>query len=227
MSGYHIYLSFNNQEKVIELPVNPSQLEISEAGNLQSFDIVGIGEVVSIHTPKLADIQFSSLFPLHYGPYVHIPPEKLLPPSDYIIQLREWMETKRPIRFVLTTPTYHMNLAMAIDKFTWREVAGSVGDLEYDISLKLYKFYAAKKVKLDGKLTSATNVPKPSQPRPDERKGTSEYMTQPGDKLSLLAQKFFNDTRKAIDIQRLNGISAAEALHELEPNRVLRLPRKK
>ncbi|MBN3523099.1 LysM peptidoglycan-binding domain-containing protein [Paenibacillus apiarius] len=226
MSGYHMYLSFNNQEQVIELPVNPAQLDISEAGNLQSFDIIGLGEVNAIETPKPAAIQFSSIFPISPAPYVHVPPDKLLPPSDYVIQIRSWMESKRPIRFVLTTPTYQMNLAMAIEKFTWREAAGSVGDLEYDLSLKQYKFYSAQKVKVLGNGQAEVKVQKAPQARADERQGPTEYTVQAGDKLWSIAKSLCNDESKLVEIQRLNGIRNDEMMNELEPGRILRIPKK-
>lgn len=70
-------------------------------------------------------------------------------------------------------------MAVSIESFDWKETAGTVGDIQYDIKLKQFIFYAAKKVVplKDSKDTAASKTkPKPpgpmkkSSPRPSHSK---------------------------------------------------------
>ncbi|MFD3272470.1 LysM peptidoglycan-binding domain-containing protein [Paenibacillus dendritiformis] len=222
MNKYRIFLSINNQEQVMELPVNPPQLQVSESGNLSSFDIIGLGEVNAIQPMKLADLQFSSLFPAGPAPYVHVPPERLLQPKDYVEMLRGWMKRQRPIRFVLTSPSMRINLAMVIEKFTWSESSGSVGDIDYELGLKEYRFFHAHKMTKSANTDSTVTIQKAPPERPDERMIPSTYTLGPGESLWAVAKRFFNDESKAVEIQRLNGLRSDE-FKDLEQGRKLRL----
>ncbi|UHA72299.1 LysM peptidoglycan-binding domain-containing protein [Paenibacillus sp. 481] len=229
-SYYRMYLSINNLEQLMELPVNPESIEIGESGNAASHEIVGLGEVVTLHQPKLSSFSFSSFFPAQQYSFVHS--YQLHPPIYYINLLKKWMARKLPIRFIITSPTYTLNKAVYIEEFTWRDVAGTNGDLEFDISLKEYRFFQAEKVEVVaskgkpdklGKPSNKKNVKKTPKKRPDLRKRPATYKLQKGDNLWVVSRKFYGSDKKAREIQRHNKIRNDE-LGRLQIGREIRLP---
>lgn len=213
MGDYAIYLSFNNQEEGFRIPVNPESIEIKEGAQGKTYDIVGsgdqAGEINVIKSKKLLDISFSSIFPASHYPFVVAP---LLEPMRYVNFIKGWMRAKRPIRFIYAGRVYNLadnkadiNIAASIESFTWKEVAGSPGDIEYSLELKEYRFYSALKAEIaqvDGQ-TMVTTLP---PDRPDERERPTTYTLIEGDYLWKVAHHLLGDGSRYKEIQVLNGI---------------------
>jgi LysM repeat protein len=217
---YGIELSFNNKQEVIQLPVVPSAIEISDSGKSKTYDVQDLGEINVIKDPKLPEYTFSSIFPAHKYPFVSVDP---LPPMDYVKYILKWHTTKRPIRFIFVGDTFGINTPASIEKFDWREKAGS-GDIEYTLKLKHYRFYAAQKVVIqqqsqDGQPVATKEAPE----RPNDRQPPATYTLAAGDTLWSVAKRFLDDGARWPEIQRLNNISDAE-IKRLPVGKVLKLP---
>ena len=241
--GYGIFLSWNNQEEGFRIPVNPESLEVKEAGQGKTYNIVGpggstdetrAGEINVILSPKLKEIQFSSIFPAVEYPFVH-DKATLFPPMKYVNDIRRWMETKHPIRFIFVKQYAELKTVVdndikkdivipaSIESFEWKEVAGSPGDIEYSLSLKEYVFYSARKaVVRRNELGEETVVQLPPD-RPDERVRPEMYALRPGEGLWHVARLLLNDESRYREIQELNGISDVQ-LRRLPVGMVLRIP---
>ncbi|PYI57018.1 LysM peptidoglycan-binding domain-containing protein [Paenibacillus flagellatus] len=240
-----IRLSFNNEAEGFRLPINPESIEVRQSVSGKTYDIVGgginaipkedesIGEINVIKGPQLMEISFKSFFPVNNS--LVIDGVNLKEPMWYVNKLRSWMHTKRPIRFIYVgyfaatslaqqeREVHDINIPASIEKFEWREVAGSPGDIEYELALKEYRFYAARRydvVQEDGKTILYT---RPNE-RLDERVRPETYTLQPGDNLINVAMRFYNtDSSRYKDILALNGITDAE-MKQLAPGRVIKLP---
>ncbi|WP_340025973.1 LysM peptidoglycan-binding domain-containing protein [Paenibacillus sp. FSL K6-1096] len=247
MEEYGFYLSFNNYEEVIRLPVNPETLEIKENGDSKSYTIVDFGEINAIAYPKLTEITIESMFPAQYYPFVVYSGEnagKLLKPYEYVELIRKWMLSRRPVRFVFSglkpaqvqdtqTPDWlrqaraqaqqtftgdiGINMAVSIENFSWKLSAGSSGDIEYTLGLKKYVFYQALAVKV-GKTGGVKTQPK----RASEKTAPATYTLKAGDTLWSVAQKQLGDGSKYKTLQKLNNISDSET-KKLKPGRVIKL----
>lgn len=242
---YQINLSYNNGAEGFQIPVNPESIEVRETGKGKTYDIVGkgggteetrAGEINVIKNPGLREIKFSSFFPAKAGPYV-IEKVPLFEPMWYVGMIRKWMETKHPIRFIYIG-SHAINFFKATDKkisdisipasiesFEWKEVAGSPGDIEYTLSLKEYVFYQARLSKLQTLPNGEQVLIQQPPARPDERVMPETYTMVSGDTLNKVSMRFYGDTHRARDIQKLNGITDAET-KQLLPGRVLKLPPK-
>ncbi|HEU4964401.1 MAG TPA: LysM peptidoglycan-binding domain-containing protein [Bacilli bacterium] len=230
MDEYAIWLSFNNEEKKFRLPVNPESIELKEAGTGSSYEVSGLGEINVIKNPKLTGYRFDSLFPAQHYPF--IVGDELHPPLYYINLIKEWMGTRRPIRFKFTGSSFNINEAVSIESFDWKEVAGSPGDIEYALELKQYVFYKAQKaVPVAQKATSSSTsadaskpvLAKQNPPRPDERQQPKTYTLVAGDTLWAVAQKFLGNGARYKEIQKLNQITDAEVTR-LPVGKVIKLP---
>lgn len=221
MRVYGVELSFNNKAEVLQLPINPSEIEISESGQGSTYDVVGLGQINVIKDRQLTEYSFSGLFPAQWYPFVTT--DDLLHPVEYIKMIEKWMTTKRPIRFIFTSDTYDINTPASIEFFTWREVAGSGGDIEYDIQLKKYVFYAARKIVRETTNGGGKVQKKKSAARPNDKQKPKTYTMVAGDSLWKVAQMQLGSGARWKEIQKLNGIKDAD-LKRLPTGKVLKLP---
>lgn len=222
---YGIYLSFNNEEEGFQIPVNPESYEVIKNGQGKTYDITGLGEINVIKNPKLTGIGFKSEFPAQWYPAVVV--ERLQEPLFYINLIKKWMESLRPIRFVLTGSTVDINMLVSIEKFNWKESGGAVGDIEYEITFKKYVPYAAKKVLVQQTVQTAEkktlSVQSEAPKRPDERIPPKTYKLVAGDTLWKVAQKLLGNGARYKEIQKLNNISDAQ-LTKLRIGMEIKLP---
>ena len=174
-----IYLSFNNQAEAFEFPVLPEEVEIKESGNNKSHILQNIGEITVINTIKAPTLKLESFFPINSGPYVTS--KYLLKPNEYIEKIKRWRDTGKPVRLVITGTSVDLSWACTIEDFSYKEKAGAVGDIEYIISFKEYRWFKVKKVEIvsDSK-TSQPAIAKTEQ-RPVEKEKPKTYTVQKGD----------------------------------------------
>lgn len=137
------------------------------------------------------------------------------------------MNKRKPIRFIFTSTGLKINIAASIEEFNYKEVAGNPGDFEYEISLKEYVFYAAKKVTLKTNTTPAgtttTTTKKEPAKRADERTKSKTVTIKSGDTLMKIAKRELGDGSRWKEIQKLNGLTDAQ-LKTLKIGSVLKLP---
>ncbi|OAB26197.1 hypothetical protein PMSD_26045 [Paenibacillus macquariensis subsp. defensor] len=224
MAEYRIELSYNNHEVFFQIPVLPEEIEIEGSGNGETHDVAGLGEINVIKAPKLKEISFSGVFPADME--TAIQSVGFDSPADFIARIEDWMNKKRPIRFIYVSESLKINIPVSIEDFNYKEVGGAVGDWEYDISLKEFVFYAAKKVVFAKKATatSAKKTATKTEPkRADERTKPKTVTIKSGDTLFIIAKKNLGDGSKYKEIQKLNGITDAQA-KKLKIGTVIKLP---
>lgn len=221
MRVYGVELSFNNKAEVLQLPINPSEIQVGETGGGNTYDVVGLGEINVIKDRELTTYSFSGLFPAQWYPFVTT--DDLLHPVEYIKMIEKWMTTKRPIRFIFTSDTYDINTPASIESFTWNEVAGSGGDIEYTLELKKYVFYAARKIVKETTNGGGRVQKKKAAARPNDKQQPKTYTMVAGDSLWKVAQTKLGNGARWKEIQQLNGIKDAD-LKRLPIGKVLKLP---
>ncbi|RJX40866.1 LysM domain-containing protein [Paenibacillus pinisoli] len=222
MKIYGIELSFNNKTSRLPIPVNPSAIDVGESGQGKTYNVAGLGEINVIKERRLSEYSFSGIFPARHYPFVTV--SELYPPDFYIEMIEFWLNQKRPIRFIMTSDSFDINTPASIESFDWREVAGSGGDIEYNIKLKKYVFYAARKIVQKAPTGSGTaQKASTTKPRPNDKQQPKTYTMVAGDSLWKVAQKQLGNGDRWKEIQTLNGIKDAD-LKRLAAGKVLKLP---
>jgi len=205
--------------------VLPGKIEVQSSGNSKSYDISQLGEINVIKNLKLREIAFESFFPASWFPGVNVERRAMFVPVYYIEHIEKWRKEKQPMRLVFYGSTMKFDMYVSVEKFSWSEEGGAVGDIHYQIAFKEYRFYAAKKVEVravDGQ--KKVVMPKnQSAPRPDTRVQPKTYTLVAGDNLWKVAKKFLGDGSKYKQIQTLNGINDSE-LKRLPIGKVIKLP---
>ncbi|MDO5565471.1 MAG: LysM peptidoglycan-binding domain-containing protein [Planctomycetia bacterium] len=193
------YLSFNNNEERIRLPVIPSSFEVSVPHQNTTVNINELGEINLIGKTGLTSMTIESFFPMQqYSFCLH---NDLQKPYGYIKQLLKWKESGRPIRVIITgTP---INYAMAIESLSYSEVDGT-GDVYFTLELKEYRFI---KTSLSNTLTTTngTQLTTPTIQRQSKAVAT-EYTVKSGDTLWLIAKKLTGEGSNYKAIAHKNSI---------------------
>lgn len=124
-----IYLSVNNGETVMTVPVIPPEFTISKPQNINQFETVSKGDLQLIGIPKLKGITIQSFFPIRDYPYLR---DRSMKGWEYIDLIDSWIEQKLPIRLIISdTP---INMAVAVKDFQY--AIKSDGDLWYTLELE-------------------------------------------------------------------------------------------
>ncbi|WP_270166098.1 LysM peptidoglycan-binding domain-containing protein [Paenibacillus sp. SYP-B4298] len=220
---YRINLSHNNFAEMFDFPVLPESLEVKKTGRGASFDIIGLGEVNVIHSRQLAEVSFEGVFPAIPAHYLTIDSQHWKEPSYYVSTINRWQESRRPSRLLVHTEGYKFSIAVSIEQFDRREVAGSGGDIEFKLTLKEYRFHLTRKAVVVQKEGEEAVAKQDKQPRPDERVPPATYTLKKGDSLWSVARTQLKDEQRYKEIMKLNSIRA-DQLRKLPIGMVLKLP---
>ena len=127
-----IYLSVNNREQVIRLPVIPSTFTIVKPHSNEVFETADHGQLKKIGKAGLKSITIESFFPVRDYPFLR---DRTYKGFEYVYIIDKWVEAKLPIRLIITdTP---INMVTCVDNFEYS--IKSDGDLYYNLALSEVK----------------------------------------------------------------------------------------
>ena len=127
-----IYLSVNNREEVMTMPVLPSEFTISKPQKNDTFETVTEGELKLMGSLGLKSISWSSFFPVRDYPFLR---DRSNTAFGYLYTLDTWIGRKLPIRLIITeTP---INMACVVEDFSY--TIKKDGDMYYSITLSEFK----------------------------------------------------------------------------------------
>lgn len=121
------YLSVNNRETVIQIPVPPSEFTVSKPQGNETFETASMGWLKLIGTAELKSISFSSFFPVKDYPFLR---NRTMWGFSYVEIIDRWKNQKIPIR--LTINTGGISFPCVVDDFSYS--VGTTGDINYDIT---------------------------------------------------------------------------------------------
>lgn len=156
-----IFLSINNREQVIQLPVVPSEFKVPSPVNNETYTTINQGDIRLIGQRGLKAITIDTFFPKKDYPFLR---SREHWGWEYVEIIESWIDRKMPIRLIITgTP---INMAMSIDNFEYGVKDGS-GDVYYTLALSEFPF-----IKLKAKTTTKKAADKPAaSKKPTDKKG--------------------------------------------------------
>ena len=199
-----IELSYADRAEVMQLPVNPSEIEFTESQNNQKITLLNVGEANLLGHRGLVTGSLSSFFPATGSPFRRYADRE---PIEYIQTLKKWKTGMRYIRVIISDSDF--NLAMTIDKLTWKYREGS-RDIEYTLDLSEYRILNVPAVKeekqqADNGLTD----------RPSTKAAPKNYTVVSGDCLWNIAKKYYGSGAEYTKIYEANKAVIGE-----NPNRI-------
>ncbi len=125
-----IFLSVNNREEILRLPIIPPEFSVSKPQGDETFETVSGAELSFIDAPGLKSIGWESFFPCR--DYSFLRGERLDDMWQYGYKIDMWIKRKLPIRLIISgTP---INMAVKVTTFDYK--LASSGDIEYSIEFK-------------------------------------------------------------------------------------------
>src|SRR5690625_261146 len=127
------FLSINNNEEVIELPVIPQELMPDSPFNNETFDTMQ-QELNLFGVRGLMTLELTSFFPVRDYPFLR---SREMWGMEYVNTIERWRERRLPIRLVVTndeTNGFTLNRPFSIEEFTYG--VGRGGDINYTLSLR-------------------------------------------------------------------------------------------
>lgn len=121
------YLSVNNRQTVIQLPVPPAEFSVEKPQGNETFETAAHGWIKLIGKPELKSISFSSFFPVKDYPFLR---SRNMWGFSYVEIIDTWKKQKIPIR--LTIDTGGISFPCVVDSFKYS--VGSTGDINYEIT---------------------------------------------------------------------------------------------
>lgn len=128
-----IYLSINNREQVIKLPVVPETFTINSPQNNEKYNTISQGDIKLIGKRGLKSLTIQSFFPSKDYPFAK---DKTYIGWEYVEIIESWIDREVPIRLIITdTP---INMVCSIENFDYG--TDTTGDVNYSLSLSEFKF---------------------------------------------------------------------------------------
>ena len=119
-----IFLSVNNREQILQLPVVPPEFTITKPRKNDTFETASQGDLKLLGTEGLKGIVINSFFPVRDYPFLR---SRAYKGFEYVYIIDTWLNSKLPIRLIVTeTP---INMAITVDNFSY--TIKSDGDLYY------------------------------------------------------------------------------------------------
>ena len=159
-----VFISINNREQVIQLPVIPSEFRIPSPVNNETFTTINQGDIKLIGQRGLKSITLDSFFPKNDYPFLR---SREHWGWEYVEIIESWIDRRLPIRLIITgTP---INIAMSIDSFECGPRDGS-GDVYYSLVLSEFRFLRVTEKAVKTK-SSAQTEEKKATDKPQAKKG--------------------------------------------------------
>lgn len=127
------YLSWNNREDVILLPIPPIDFKLITSQINETFNSINMGELRLIGLEGLATASISSYFPNQEYPFSR---NNSMFGYEYVDMIEKWRKSRRPIRLTITDTS--INIACTIDNFEHGK-EDNTGDVYYTLSLTEFR----------------------------------------------------------------------------------------
>lgn len=187
------------KNRIIQLPVNPENIEINNDSSNEEIETVSVGKVNNIGLEGLRSLSIKSFFPKKYNGELYINTSGQFEDSDFYIEFFENIKKERePFRLIITE--LNINFLVAIESFNITYAYGT-DDVDYELNLKEFKNTIIKT--LNSNLNN--NSFNLNSNRLVERNIPKTYIVKKGDSLWLIARMFLGDGNRWREIYLYNN----------------------
>lgn len=216
-------MDFTLEEKdvfTLHLPVNPEEVTIRREKQLETINIMNIGEIDFAQGEKVKEITFSSFFPREYDPsYCRF--SDLPDPQEAMNRLTAWAVSKKPVRLMITETI--INALVLISAHTSSFKGGHPGDVYFDLTCRTWR---EVKVRTAAEMAASDSIAPGSGQRaqPDTKPKPSVYVVKSGDTLWAIAKRQLGDGGRYGEIYNANIDVIGPSPHLIKPGQRLVMP---
>ncbi len=205
---------------LIQLPVNPPDLEVNAPGNNKTVETVKLGEVNTLKDKKLTNITIKSFFPASLNaPWVVASGVLAQKPYYYINLFEKIRDNKHTMRLVISD--LGVNMEVAIEDFKYGFEAQD-DDIHFTLALKEARTATNKNLifNVDGSLSIANGF---EFTRKLTKIIPNSYVIKAGDDLWTIASSVLGSGSKYLDIQKYNRLILGRDPNVLTAGKILKL----
>lgn len=211
------------------MPITPSKVTVKINNQNKTMTLINGEEINILKAAALSDVSFELLLPQVSYPFTNGGAQS----ASYYISLFERLKnSKEPFQWILNRQRpaggmfFYTNLTVGMENYELVDDAGAGFDVKVKVSLKQYRAYGTKTVKLKPAPTPAEkpkatvqSAPRPAPSAPKK----STYTVKSGDCLWNIAKKYLGDGSRYNEIYNLNKDKIKNP-NLIYPNQVLTLP---
>lgn len=193
-TGYDFFMG-----KVL-LPVTPEKLTMKINGQNKTVNLINEGEINILKKPGLTDIEFECYIPQVKQPYA-----KYLSgfkgAKHFLDKFEKWKAKKKKFQFIVCRQNpkgktfFNTNMKVTLEDYKITEDAGEGFDLKVKVTLKQWKSYGTKtvKIKIENSKPKATEQQPREQDNSPQPQAAQTYTVVSGDCLWNIAKRFYGD----------------------------------
>lgn len=219
--GYDFYL-----DKCL-LPVPPQKLQMKIKNSNKTVTLIDDGQINILKSAGLTDIEFECEIPQIKYPFAVYKSSFLS--ATYFLKYFERLKTqKKPFQFIISRvmPSgrvlFSTNIKVSMEDYKITEQSSNNFDLTVKISLKQYREYGTKTVKIKTSSPKATVQKKRASDKKTD--STQSYIVVSGDCLWNIAKKFYGDGSKYTVIYNANKDVVGSNPNMIYPGQILTIP---
>lgn len=217
------------------LPITPSSLSLKINNQNETIRLINEGEVNILKNAGLSEFSFDFMIPQNIYPFANY--EVRYKGAAYFLDKIEALKTsKKPFRFVVSRRTprgtvlFDTDMSVSLEEYEVNEDADNARDLIVSVSLKQYRAYGTKILKIQSSVPQAGRAVEQVQaPSPPRAPGPTQpnyrtYTVVKGDCLWKIAARFLGGGARWPEIYALNRSIIGGNPNLIYPGQVFRLP---
>lgn len=204
--SYSVYFKYGG--KKYKLPVNPEEIKRTRNLNVETYQVLGTGQVSIPSYCELEEYSFETEFPSQNYHYVE---SGARTDADYYEKMfKKAQKNKKPIRFIASNDiTDDISVMVLVKSVEAIEKAGEEGD-KY-ISLTLLEYKGSDKryiaVQSPAAIIKQEDTPAAESPENPAATGNKTHTVQSGDTLWGIARKYYGNGAQYPKLASANNIA--------------------
>lgn len=206
-NGYDFY--FDTPYGLVTFPITPGELTIKVGSNNEVVTLINEGDINILKAPTLTEVEFEARFPMRKYPYSRNPEDF----KKYHDIFKKLKEKKKSFRFIVARKkpngkrTWDTNLLMSLEEYEIKESADEGDDVIISFSLKQYKEFGVKRIKVNTSISKPTTTSTSNQNRNANNNPSANqttYTVKSGDCLWNIAKKYYGNGSEYTKIYNAN-----------------------
>ena len=197
-------------------PVAPSKLQIKISNQNKTINLINEGEINALKRPGLTEITFALLLPSVPYPFAKYRRDRFTPASKYIETINDFKtRTDKdgkliPFQLIISRwlqnkELFSTNLTVSLQDYKINEDSKNGYDVNVDVTLKQYKYYATKIINFEADGTASIDEQRQGAPK------ITSYTVGEGDHLWAIAAKVYGVGERYVEIYEANKSMIDEA----------------